>query len=44
MRRVAVLSYSPDTRMRLCRQLGDHLARMGYFPCLEAPEELEDFY
>lgn len=30
--------------MRLCRQLGDHLARMGYFPCLEAPEELEDFY
>ena len=44
MRRVAVLSHSPDTRMRLCRQLGDHLARMGYFPCLEAPEELEDFY
>lgn len=30
--------------MRLCRQLGDHLARMGYFPCLEAPEELENFY
>ena len=44
MHRVAVLSYSPDTRMRLCRQLGDHLARMGYFPCLEAPEELENFY
>ena len=44
MHRVAVLSHSPEDRMRLCRQLGDHLARMGYFPCLEAPEELEDFY
>ena len=44
MRRVAVLSHSPEARTRLCRQLGDHLARMGYFPCLEAPEELENFY
>ena len=44
MHRVAVLCRSPDTRIWLCRQLGAYLARMGYFPCLEAPEDLEGFY
>lgn len=44
MYRVAVLSRSRDQREQLCRLLGKHLARMGCFPRLDAPEELESFY
>ncbi len=44
MYRIAVLAQSPLLRTRLRRQVAAHLARMGYFPQLDTPDELEPFY
>lgn len=44
MRCVAVLSPSPALSARLQRQVAQQLARMGCFPQLDVPEDLERYY